>query len=89
MILKGYSNLVNHVTGSHKDDYFEKVRTFVAGNINVRKGIDNFVRKVSTEAKDIYGWTDWIIMENLALPSCEKDRFRKRSNLGKISRKRS
>jgi hypothetical protein len=85
-IKKGYANLVAHVSGVHKDDYKEKVRTFVAGSIN--GGMNNFVRKVSTEAKDIYGWMDWIIMENLALRTCEKERFRKRSNLGIISRKR-
>ena len=83
---KGYANLVSHVSNVHKDDYIEKLRVFVAENVN--GAMDDFVRKISTEAKDIYGWMDWIIMENLALRSCEKERFRKRSNLGIISRKR-
>ena len=30
---KRYTNLVNHVIGSHKDDYFEKTRAFVAENV--------------------------------------------------------
>jgi hypothetical protein len=79
---KGYQNLVFHVTGKHKDDYKQKVQAFVG---NVEGAMDNFIRKISGRAKDIYGWMDWIIMENLSLRSCEKARFRKRSNLGKIT----
>ena len=69
-IRKGYVNLLFRVTSQHKEDYMERLRTFARDIIG---GLDNFARKVSTDANDIYGWIDWITMENLAPRSCEKN----------------
>lgn len=82
-IKNGYANLISHVTTMHKEDYIDKVRRHVGGA--VAGAMDVFVRKSSDKAKNIFGWMEWIVMENLALQSCENKTFRKFSNLSIMS----
>ena len=76
-VKKGYTNLVVHVTTQHKDEYVEKVRAHIG--VAVAGAMDTFVRRSSEKAKNIFGWMEWIVMENLALQSCENRNFRKRT----------
>ena len=82
---RGYVNLVNHVTGQHGDEYIAKVKAYIGAA--VVGAMDGFVRKPSEKAKNIFGWMEWIIMENLPLSSCENKNFRKRSNLTTMTSK--
>ena len=54
---KGYTNLVSQVSGVHKNDYFEKCERLLQ-EVLTERGMDKFIRKLSTEAKDIM--TGWI-----------------------------
>ena len=81
----GYANLVSHVTTMHKDDCIEKVRAFMGAAVNGT--MDHFVRRSNEKAKNIFGWMDWIVQENLPLSSCENKNFRKRSNLSIMTAK--
>ena len=83
-LAKGYSNLISHVTTLHKDDCFERIR--VASGV-ANGPMDTFVRKSTEKAKNIYGWMDWIVRENLPLLCCENKNYRKRSNLGVLTTK--
>ena len=82
---RGYINLVNHVTGQHGDEYIAKVKAYIGAA--VVGAMDGFVRKPSEKAKNIFGWMEWIVMENLPLSSCENKNFRKRSNLTTMTSK--
>ena len=84
-VKKGYTNLVVHVTTQHKDEYVEKVRAHIG--VAVAGAMDTFVRRSSEKAKNIFGWMEWIVMENLALQSCENRNFRKRTNLSCMTSK--
>ena len=61
-LTKGYNNLISHVTSSHKEDCFEKIRVFVTGV--VEGPMDIFVRRSTEKAKNIFGWMEWIVTEN-------------------------
>ena len=84
-VKKGYTNLVVHVTTQHKDEYVEKVRAHIG--VAVAGAMDTFVRRSSEKAKNIFGWMEWIVMESLALQSCENRNFRKRTNLSCMTSK--
>lgn len=82
---KGYANLVSHVTTVHKEDCIQKVKAFIG--VAVNGAMDLFVRRSNEKAKNIFGWMDWIVQENLPLSTCENKNFRKRSNLGIMTAK--
>ena len=63
----------------------EKVRAHIG--VAVAGAMDTFVRRSSEKAKNIFGWMEWIVMENLALQSCENRNFRKRTNLSCMTSK--
>ena len=84
-VKKGYTNLVLHVTMQHKDEYVEKVRAHIG--VAVAGAMDGFVRRSSEKAKNIFGWMEWIVEENLALNTCENRNFRKRTSLSIITTK--
>ena len=80
---KGYSNLLTHVKTQHKDEYVEKIKARKEGT--VRGPLDAFVRKATDKARNIFGWIDWIVTENLPLNTCANRNFRKRTSLIGIS----
>ncbi len=84
-ITKGYANLLSHVITMHKEDYVQKVRAFMGAAAT--GAMDNFVRRSNEKAKNIFGWMDWIVQENLPISTCENKNFRKRSNLGIMTAK--
>ena len=53
----------------------------------VNGAMDLFVRRSNEKAKNIFGWMDWIVQENLPLAVCENTNYRKRSNLGIMTAK--
>lgn len=82
---KGYANLVSHVTTMHKEDCIQKVKAYMGAAVN--GAMDLFVRRSNEKAKNIFGWMDWIVQENLPLAICENTNYRKRSNLGIMTAK--
>ena len=53
----------------------------------VNGAMELFVRRSNEKTKNIFGWMDWIVQENLPLTICENKNFRKRSNLGIMTAK--
>ena len=84
-LTRGYGNFISHVTTMHKEDCMQKIRAFVDGA--VFDPLDILVRKSSQKAINIFGWVEWIVMENLPISSCENRNFRKRTNLGVMKAK--
>ena len=82
---KGYANLASHVTTMHKEDCIQKVKAYMGAAVN--GAMDLFVRRSNEKAKNIFGWMDWIVQENLPLAICENTNYRKRSNLGIMTAK--
>ena len=58
-LVRGYVNLVNHVTSQHGDEYIAKVKAYIGAA--VVGAMDTFVRKSSEKAKNIFGWMEWIV----------------------------
>jgi hypothetical protein len=80
----GYANLISHVKGSHAEGWKEKVRSFV--NLkNINDLMDKFVKQPSAKAKNIFGWLEWTIEDNLPLSFCNKINSKKYAKLKPIS----
>ena len=78
----GHSNLFRHVQTNHKD-WQEKLDEQRSGKI-AGGGMDKYLKitkRVSDEAKNMYGLLEWIVMADLPLKSVENEYFQKRSNL--------
>ena len=98
----GYANLVSHVKSAHTDSWRDKVRSFVksahtdswrdkfrsfVNGKNINGPMDKFVKQPSPKAKNIYGWLEWIIEDNLPLTFCNKVTSKKYANLNSITTK--
>jgi hypothetical protein len=78
----GHSNLVRHVQNRHPD-WKSKLDEQKSG-IRPTGGMDKYVKitkVISEEAKNMYGWLEWIVMADLPITIVENDYYIKRSNL--------
>ena len=78
----GHSNLVRHVQNKHRD-WKLKLEEQKRGSV-VSGGMEKFVtvtKLISTEAKNMYGWIEWIVMADLPITCVENEYYQKRSNL--------
>lgn len=76
----GNSNLVNHALRKHA----ELCRSFTVDNTQRTLQLST---AVSSKAKNLYSWLDWIVTNDLPFSTVEKQTFRKYSNLAPISTK--
>jgi len=79
----GYANLICHVKGSHVEGWKEKVRSFVNSK-NINGPMYRFVKQPSAKAKNIFGWLEWTIEDNLPLSFCNKKNSKKYAKLKQI-----
>ena len=78
----GHSNLYNHARTRHEEQVRAKLAEYQAGP--TRGPMGNWLtvtRVVSTEAKNIFAWMEWVVMADLPLTVVDNELFRKRSNL--------
>ena len=88
----GYNNLMSHIKSKHPN-YLELYQAHIASssaasgklssskNIFVQTTLDSFIDSKS----DVYKWIDWIIMDELELSLCDKERTRSNASLADIS----
>lgn len=83
----GKGNLVKHVKSVHKKDYVDKMITFlqVRKEVKAKGGTLQFTPTIPPEAKNIYGWIDFINGQDLPFNTCENNHYLKYTNLSKIS----
>lgn len=78
----GHSNLANHARTRHKEKVQEKLAEVLAGPTPGPMGNYVTVTKiVSAEAKNMFGWIEWIVMADLPMTVVENEFYKKRSNL--------
>ena len=70
----GYSNLLAHTIAEHRV-VLESFRKTEFG------GMDSFMPHVSTKAKILHAWVEWIIDGNLPLSICDNKNTLKKTNL--------
>jgi hypothetical protein len=79
----GHGNLATHVYNKHPSEYKEELTKHLAGP--TRNNLGNYgvviTKIISPEAKDMFGWIEWIVMADLPIYNLENEYFRKRSNL--------
>lgn len=80
--IAGHSNLANHAKNRHNDEVKIKLAEALRGP--TRGPMGNYVtvtKIVSAEAKNMFGWIEWIVMADLPLKIVENEFYQKRSNL--------
>ena len=80
----GYTNASNHVKSQHSANYKAVLQDHMQSKISGQNSIMSFV-SVPKAALNMYGWLDWVIMDNLPFCFVEKKRSRKNSSLTAIS----
>ena len=73
---------MRHVQNKHRD-WKLKLEEQKRGSV-VSGGMEKFVtvtKLISTEAKNMYGWIEWIFMADLPITCVENEYYQKRSNL--------
>lgn len=87
----GFSNLMNHINTSHKNENIETESDRVTKQryFNVPMSFLTICRKLthyySSKTKCVYGWLRWIILEGLPFNTVEKELTREYSSLEPIS----
>ena len=70
----GHGNSARHVYNKHSDELKEKLDIILKGP--TRGGMDSYViitKTISPEAKDMYGWIEWIVMADLPIYCVENE----------------
>ena len=81
-IFTGHSNLANHARTRHSEEVKCKLTDALKGP--TRGAIGNWItvtKIVSPEAKNMFGWIEWIVMADLPVTVVENELYKKRSNL--------
>jgi len=84
----GHTNLISHVKQKHIAHLAEKLKE--AEEVQAQTGIGKFVtvtKIVSPEAKNMFGWIEWIVMCDLPLTVTENEQYRNKSKLQPTSYK--
>lgn len=79
----GWSNLLTHVTQSHKEEYKSVYLAALSGDGGA---IEQFVSQCSSKSKNIYGWMEQIVMNDLPQTFVENVFVKRYSRLLPISR---
>ena len=80
----GYSNYMAHIIGQHKQEWQEEVFSY----LNSKKGqklITEF-SSITSKARNIFKWLEWIVEDNLPFSFVEKQKTRSNSKLEPICR---
>jgi hypothetical protein len=82
LCIAGHSNLANHARNKHGDEVKIQLAKQIKGPS--RGPMENYIvatKIVSAEAKNMFGWIEWIVMADLPLTVVENEFYKKRSNL--------
>ena len=74
-----FENLKKRLRSQHQD-CIQKVYQYVRGSAP-RGMMDNWLETSTNEAKSIYEWIDWIVVNNLPFSFCGKETTRRKSKL--------
>jgi len=78
----GHSNLANHARTRHSEEVKSKLTDALKGP--TRGALGNWItvtKVVSPEAKNMFGWIEWIVMADLPVTVVENEFYKKRSTL--------
>ena len=78
----GYTNLISHIRAEHST-YLNEIQE---AKKNEDRRIQSKLPLVTNNAKNIFGWLDWIVSENREFSFCEKPLVHKYSCLNPITR---
>jgi len=79
----GYTNLMSHLNTTHKDQFMEKYKEFMA---NKNASMDDFVT-ISSKVNNILEWMDWILEGNLPFEFLSWDCTQRNTKLKPITPK--